>query len=107
MGKFHQFLTVICRQHAYIFVSRRQFSKCQWIFTKLGTCIDIVEILFGIANGQVLSICDSCLSVTQQHFRFRTMTRINLGGFSPNLICALILWIGIAILSFFDRVISS
>ena len=28
-------------------------SKHQWIFTKLGTCIDIVEIWFGIANGQI------------------------------------------------------
>ena len=27
-------------------------SKYQWIFTKLGMCIDIVEIRFGIANGQ-------------------------------------------------------
>ena len=26
-------------------------SKHQWIFTKLGMCIDIVEIWFGIANG--------------------------------------------------------
>ena len=31
-------------------------SKCQWSFAKLYVCIDIVEILFGIANGQVLSI---------------------------------------------------
>ena len=30
-------------------------SKHQWIFTKLGMCIDIVEIWFGIANGQILS----------------------------------------------------
>ena len=30
-------------------------SKRQWIFTKLGMCIDIVEIWFGIANGQILS----------------------------------------------------
>ena len=29
-------------------------SKCQWIFTKLCMCIDIVEIWFGIAiNGQI------------------------------------------------------
>ena len=28
-------------------------SKYQWIFTKLGMCIDIVEIWFGIANGQI------------------------------------------------------
>ena len=33
-------------------------SKCQWIFTKLGTCIDIVETWFGNANEQILSIID-------------------------------------------------
>ena len=27
----------------------------QWIFTKLDMCIDIMEIWFGIANGQILS----------------------------------------------------
>ena len=31
-------------------------SKHQWIFTKLGMCIDIVDIWFGIANGQISSI---------------------------------------------------
>ena len=31
-------------------------SKHQWIFTKLGMCIDIMEIWFGIANGQILQI---------------------------------------------------
>ena len=30
-------------------------SKHQWIFTRLGMCIDIVDIWFGIANGQILS----------------------------------------------------
>ena len=30
-------------------------SKHQWIFTKLGMCIDIVDIWFGIANGQISS----------------------------------------------------
>ena len=30
-------------------------SKHQWIFTKLGMCIDIMEIWYGIANGQILS----------------------------------------------------
>ena len=29
-------------------------SKHQWNFTKLGMRIDIVEIWFGIANGQIL-----------------------------------------------------
>ena len=28
-------------------------SKHQWIFTKLGMCIDIVDIWFGIAKGQI------------------------------------------------------
>ena len=28
-------------------------SKYQWIFTKLGICTEIVEIWFGIANGQI------------------------------------------------------
>ena len=31
------------------------FSKHQWIFTKFGIYIDIVELWFGIANGQILS----------------------------------------------------
>ena len=31
------------------------FGKHQWIFTKLGMCIDIVEIWFGIANGQIFT----------------------------------------------------
>ena len=30
-------------------------SKHQWIFTKLGVCIDIVDIWFGNANGQISS----------------------------------------------------
>ena len=30
-------------------------SKHQWIFTKLGMCIDIVDFWFGIANGQISS----------------------------------------------------
>ena len=33
-------------------------SKCKWIFIKLGMCIDVVEIWFGIANRQILSIFD-------------------------------------------------
>ena len=33
-------------------------NNYQWIFTKLGMCIDIYEISFGIANGQISSIFD-------------------------------------------------
>ena len=38
------------------FLFRMMSSKCQWIFTKLGMCIDIVEIWFGLVDGQILSI---------------------------------------------------
>ena len=31
-------------------------SKHKWIFTKLGMCIDIVELWFGISNGQFRQI---------------------------------------------------
>ena len=36
-----------------VFRSDDNLSKRQWIFSKLGMCIDIVEIWFGIANGQI------------------------------------------------------
>ena len=36
-------------------------SKHQWIFTKLGMCIDIVEIWFGIANEQISSNFDGVI----------------------------------------------
>ena len=49
-------------------------SKRQWIFTKLGMCIPIVEFWFGIASGQISSIFDSYLPKTRPYFRFRTIT---------------------------------
>ena len=42
-------------------------SKYQWIFTKLGMCIDIVEIWCGIANGQILSIFDTVTCLRHAH----------------------------------------
>ena len=39
-------------------------SKHQWIFTKLGMCIDIVEIWFRIANGQISSNFEGVISHT-------------------------------------------
>ena len=45
-------------------------SKRQWIFTKLGMCIDIVEIWIGIANRQISSNSDSCLPETRPFFSF-------------------------------------
>ena len=42
-------------------------SKHQWIFTKLGMFIDIVEIWFGIANGQISSIFDGVICLRHAH----------------------------------------
>ena len=40
------------------FFSDDNLSKCQWIFTKLGVCNDILKIWFGVVNGQISSIFD-------------------------------------------------
>ena len=66
------------------------FSKWQWIFMKLGVCIDIVEIWLGIAYGQISLIFDSYLSAIRPYFRFRfqMINWVNVSRFSPNLICA-------------------
>ena len=53
MGKFRQFLTVISSRQVMFSFPDDNFSNYQWIFTKLGVCIDIEEICFGIADGQI------------------------------------------------------
>ena len=62
MGNFHQILTELSAGDMPIFLfPDDSLSKHQWIFTKLGMCIDIVEIWFGIVNGQISSMFDSFL----------------------------------------------
>ena len=39
-------------------------SNCQWVYTKLGVSTDIVEIWFGIVNGQMSSIFQSAVRDT-------------------------------------------
>ena len=64
VGKFCQFLTELSAHNMSKFsFPDYSFNKCQWIFTKLGVCIDIVKIWFGIADGQISSIFDSYVSV--------------------------------------------
>ena len=41
------------------------WSKCRLISTKFVMCIDIIEIWFEMANGQISSIFDSCLPATR------------------------------------------
>ena len=68
MGKFHQFLTELSARDAPIFLyPDDNLSKRQWIFTKLGMCIDIMEIWFGIANGQISSIFDGVICPRHAH----------------------------------------
>ena len=45
-------------------------SICKWIFTNLSACIDIVEIWFGIANGQISSIFDRVVCPRYVHISF-------------------------------------
>ena len=96
MGKWPEFLTELSTRDMSIFsLLDNNLSKYQWIFTKVGMCIDIMGIWFQIANEQISSIFDSYLAATHPNFCFRTITWVNHNGFSPNLMCALILF-GIA-----------
>ena len=60
-GIFLQFLTELsaCDRSDFSFwddnLSKYMY---QWVFIKLGMCIDIVEIWFGIAKWQISSIFD-------------------------------------------------
>ena len=57
-------------------------SECQWIFTKLGICIDIMEVWIGIANEQISSNFDgSYLPKTCPYFHFQMITWVNVKGF--------------------------
>ena len=59
MGKFRQFLTELSAHDRAVFsFPDDNFSKYQWIFTKLGVCINIVDTWFEIVNGQIWSILD-------------------------------------------------
>ena len=68
MGRFRQILTELSAQDTPIFLfPDDNLSKRQWIFTKLGMCIDIVEIWIGIANGQISSDLDGVICPRQAH----------------------------------------
>ena len=58
MGKFCQILTALSAQDMPKFSFLDKLSKCQGSLTKLGTCINIKEIWFGLANGQISSMFD-------------------------------------------------
>ena len=76
MGKFRQFLPDLSARHTPIFsFPDDNLSKRQRIFTKLGMCIDIVEIWFGIANGHISSIFDGGICPRHAHIFVSGLTR--------------------------------
>ena len=68
MGKFRQFLAELSAQDTPIYLFQDDnLSKHQWIFTKLDMCIDIAEIWFLVADGQISSIFDGVICPTHAH----------------------------------------
>ena len=68
MGTFRQIFTALSARDTPIFsFPDDNLSKKQWIFTKLGMCIDIVEIWIGIANGQIWSNFDGVICPRHAH----------------------------------------
>ena len=62
MGKFRQIMTELCARDTPIFsFPDDNLSKCKGISTKLGTCIDINEVLLGIASGQISWMIDRAI----------------------------------------------
>ena len=74
----------VVRPSIFLFTNN-YLNKCKQIFTKLGMCIDIIEIWFGIAYAQILSIFDSCLPATCPYFHLQKITSVNINGFLQNL----------------------
>ena len=56
MGKFFIFFELSAHDMSVFLFVDDYLSKYQWIFMKLGVCIDIVEVWFGIDNGKISSI---------------------------------------------------
>ena len=55
-------------------------------------CIDIVEIWFGIANGQIRQFLTELSAQDTSIFSFPDDNLSKHNGLSANLVCALILW---------------
>ena len=70
MGQSCQILVELSARDTHIFLfPHNNLSKCQGILTKFGICIDIKEIWFGIANGQILSMFDRVICQQQDNGR--------------------------------------
>ena len=65
---YYGFTLVVCECSSVRFsFPDDNLSKHQWIFTKHGMCIDIVEIYFGNADGLISSIFDRVICPRHAH----------------------------------------
>ena len=51
-------------------------SKCQWIFTKLSVCIDIVDIWFGVIMGKFCQFLTKLSAHHMSEFSFKAKATI-------------------------------
>ena len=76
MGKFCQFLTELSASNMSVFsFLDDNFSKYQWIFTKLGMCMALIlwSSALSLLMGKSSSL-DSYLPAVHPYFTFRTIT---------------------------------
>ena len=86
MGKWRQLLTELSACYMSIFsFPDNNLSKCQWIFTKLGMCIDINRGGWRLLMGKFHLYLMGYLLATRPYFHFWIITWVNISGFSSNL----------------------
>ena len=73
-------------------------SKHQWIF--LVCTLILWRSGLGLLMGKFRQILTELSARDTPNFRFRMITLVNINGFSPNLVCALILWRSEAVMKF-------
>ena len=67
-------------------------SNCQWIFSKLGMCIELWRSGLRLLMGKFHQLLIELSAPTHWYFHFRKINWENTSGFSPNWVCALIMW---------------
>ena len=60
VGNYGFMLVIPVHLYLFFLFLDNNLSNYQWILTKLGMCIDIVKIWFGIANGQISALVAKC-----------------------------------------------
>ena len=87
------FVRLYVRPHVRPYFRFRMITnECQWILTKLSVCNGIVEIWVRIANGKFRQFLTELSGHDKSFFSSQDDNlRANMNGFSPNVVCALIL----------------